>query len=492
MRVIIMGLAMLASGCGGVVPFQLRDVETSGLHSPGIAGQVGAGSDPLYFAGVYLPAGASGYVAVSGMTVCEFGQVVLSETFLLPVSCTVDGGSISMLADFVEPIDAFVLAIRTLERSGVDVLFIEDTVSLAGSSSGSVGGYSSQVTPDLSGAVEVQGVDAFTTDRAPSQAVASTGIFNQSATTGQRFHNASDRFLSSLAIDFSLPISVMQDGSDVLAFGTDADLQLLRSIAMRQETSIVTLPVNGTPVAALLALSDRHFVSIDVDAALGLYVLSGAPGDVSDAIQSIRVLGGSSGDVRIETAFVRSYSGSFENLGIEPGLAFDIGDLSINSGSSQSPLSLVLEALQVADGVNIDLRPVVTVAPGATAQFISGAEVPFISGFSDEGTNSDVEYRSTGSIVNVVATPRPGGFLRLQITLEVSSSEPGGVLDNPIFSTRSIETTVSMRPGQIVLLSGLSSQSETLSRSRSLGLFPSRSADAGLENLSFLVSVSQN
>lgn len=81
-------------------------------------------------------------------------------------------------------------------------------------------------------------------------------------------------------------------------------------------------------------------------------------------------------------------------------------------------------------------------------------------GVGTAGVLQQIQYRSTGVILNVRPVINSGNRLDLDVSQEVSSPEvtETGVNSSPTISTRRISTKLSLRDGSTVLLGGLISR----------------------------------
>lgn len=432
-------------------------------------------------------------VSVTHATVCEAADIVLDELLGVAYGCTASGGDISLGGSFRSADALFATFVRAARLSGAQVDLAEGSVAISGAGGGrSVGGFAGDVPPDVEGAQAVQGVEAFTTNGQRLTDIAIAGFFqNLDISTGYA-HGADPDQVRAAIVSLGLSLEVIETEGAVQLVGYAADIDVLRSFLAGSSETVAMIPFNGAPQPAVDMLAGRHFVEAVSDAQTRSWVVSGTNEDVTAFSAAVRRLGGASGDIRIDAAFIRSSVSDLESLGVTPGVAFDLGDIDLRFGDvvGSSPISIVVDALTTQAGVNADIRPTVTASPGANVRFVSGREVPVVVSRDEDGA-TEVEYRTTGAIINATAVPLAGGFIRLVLQLEVSSVDGDGVLDNPSFSSRSISTEVVLRPGSMVLLSGLDSETTSQERRRTLGIFPARGSGSSTETLSFIVSVDQ-
>lgn len=125
-------------------------------------------------------------------------------------------------------------------------------------------------------------------------------------------------------------------------------------------------------------------------------------------------------------------------------------------------LGLLARALESDSNANILSTPTLLTLDNEVAKIVVGQNVPFITGqyaVSGAATTPSpfqtIERKDVGLTLKIRPQISEGGVVRLQIYQEVSSvldaNNPAGVITN----TRSIESTVLVDDGQIVVLGGL-------------------------------------
>ncbi len=125
-------------------------------------------------------------------------------------------------------------------------------------------------------------------------------------------------------------------------------------------------------------------------------------------------------------------------------------------------LGLLARALETDNNANILSTPTLLTLDNEEAKIVVGQNVPFITGqyaVSGAATTPSpfqtIERKDVGLTLKIRPQISEGGVVRLQIYQEVSSvadtSNPAGVITN----TRSIESTVLVDDGQIIVLGGL-------------------------------------
>jgi general secretion pathway protein D len=131
-------------------------------------------------------------------------------------------------------------------------------------------------------------------------------------------------------------------------------------------------------------------------------------------------------------------------------------------------LRLALNALASDNRATILSSPRVMARNGELATIQVGQEVPIITsqqstavpGTTGAGLLQTVQYRSAGVILRVKPSIHSGDQIDLDVTQEVSQAQATetGVANSPTFSTRRVETKLSVRSGSTVMLGGLISE----------------------------------
>ena len=171
--------------------------------------------------------------------------------------------------------------------------------------------------------------------------------------------------------------------------------------------------------------------------------------------------------------------------------AFDGGAFGLNNGSSRGVLSsgnstalsgalpgfsfiisdpsgarAVLDAISTQTEVNVISSPTLLVLNHQTANLQVGDEVPITTQQRQSTTDSDaqlinsIEFRDTGVILDVTPSVSSNGTIILEIAQEVSNvseSVDSGVL-TPTISQRKINSVVSVKSGETIVLGGLISE----------------------------------
>ena len=163
-----------------------------------------------------------------------------------------------------------------------------------------------------------------------------------------------------------------------------------------------------------------------------------------------------SGNNIIDTSVALSSAGQGLNIGIINGTVVVPGLGQILN------LAFLLRALETDAGANILSTPALLTLDNEEAKIVVGQNVPFITGqYAQTGSASSVtpfqtiERRDVGLTLRVRPQITEGGSIRLVLYQEVSrvdsTSNPAGIITNK----RSLESSVTIDDGQIVVLGGL-------------------------------------
>ncbi|MDM8548126.1 hypothetical protein QUF61_16680 [Candidatus Venteria ishoeyi] len=125
----------------------------------------------------------------------------------------------------------------------------------------------------------------------------------------------------------------------------------------------------------------------------------------------------------------------------------------------------VLNAFASNSRLNLLSNPRLMVKSGESASISVGTEVPVVT--SQQGGNIDsgnantvlqeIQYRSTGILLNIKPVVHAGNKVDLEISQEVSKAEENTIsaISSPVITNRNIQTHLSLRDGGSVLLGGL-------------------------------------
>ena len=165
----------------------------------------------------------------------------------------------------------------------------------------------------------------------------------------------------------------------------------------------------------------------------------------------------------------RSYTGG--TLG---GLSIGTSGFNFRLLDNIGDTRLVLNALASSNRATILSSPRVVARNGETATIQVGQEVPIITsqqvattgGVLTSNTTTvpqSIQYKNTGVILNVRPVIHSGDRVDLDVAQEVSAAQATttGVSTSPTFSTRKVQTKLTLKTGATVLLGGLMSNTKS-------------------------------
>jgi general secretion pathway protein D len=157
------------------------------------------------------------------------------------------------------------------------------------------------------------------------------------------------------------------------------------------------------------------------------------------------------------------------------GLSIGTAGFNFRLFDNAGDVRLILNALASSNRATILSSPRVVARNGETATIQVGQEVPIISSQQVATTGAttpaiatttvpqSIQYKSTGVILNVKPVIHSGDRVDLDVAQEVSAAQATttGVSTSPTFSTRKVQTKLSLKNGATVLLGGLMSSNKS-------------------------------
>ena len=138
------------------------------------------------------------------------------------------------------------------------------------------------------------------------------------------------------------------------------------------------------------------------------------------------------------------------------------GSITLPGGAQISNLGLLLRALETDANANILSTPTLLTLDNEEAKIVIGQNVPFITGqYSISGAATTptpfqtIERKDVGLTLRIKPQISEGGAVRLQIYQEVSNVQDSTNVSGLITNKRSVESTVLVDDGQIVVIGGL-------------------------------------
>jgi general secretion pathway protein D len=164
-------------------------------------------------------------------------------------------------------------------------------------------------------------------------------------------------------------------------------------------------------------------------------------------------------------------NGRSASYGTQGGLSIGSSGFNFRLLDNLGDARLVINALASSNRATILSSPKIVARNGEAAVIQVGQEVPIITSqqvATTGGTNTvnntatvpqSIQYRSTGVILNVKPVIHSGDRVDLDVSQEVSAAQATntGVSTSPTFSTRKVQTKLSLKDGATVLLGGLMS-----------------------------------
>jgi general secretion pathway protein D len=145
--------------------------------------------------------------------------------------------------------------------------------------------------------------------------------------------------------------------------------------------------------------------------------------------------------------------------------------------TDRDTFEVTVTALATAGRAKVLASPHILTADNREASIVIGEEIPVLSSQANlagiQGANgqtalvNNIQYRSTGVILNVLPQINADGLVNLQVRQEVSqvSSDNFGQTGSPSFSTREAETTAVVQNGDSLLLGGIIQETSRRNRS---------------------------
>jgi len=231
--------------------------------------------------------------------------------------------------------------------------------------------------------------------------------------------------------------------------------------------------VGGT--AAVGQVRAANGIRFSLDAKEGILLMYCTPDDYAQVIGTLAMIDRPRQQVALTSIVAEVVLTNNLEYGVEYFLrAFDVdglGILELAGGASELVSGVptgsaiftaadgfaVVQALERESDVNILSQPNVTVSDGEKALMQVGGEVPVTSGNIDTttgGLRQDIDYKKTGINLEITAQINESGDVTLKIKEEIADVVAQSEL-GPEFTTRMIETQVTVPHGKTILLGGI-------------------------------------
>jgi general secretion pathway protein D len=260
--------------------------------------------------------------------------------------------------------------------------------------------------------------------------------------------------------------------------------QFLSNAAMRAATAAAAAAGGTASPASAQAAASRS--GVVVDRSTNTLIFQASPDEYSQITALLQTLDRPSKAALIEVTVAELSVDDKSQLGIEfafadgpsdggRGVGGTLGGLGMGTSgfnyrilNSVGGVRVALNALASANKATILSSPRVLARNGESATIQVGQEVPIITSVQSTGTSTNtgtqvlqtIQYRNTGVILKVKPVIHSGDQIDLDVTQEVSAAQSTstGVSASPTFSTRKVDTKLTLRNGATVMLGGLISQ----------------------------------
>jgi type II secretion system protein D len=173
-------------------------------------------------------------------------------------------------------------------------------------------------------------------------------------------------------------------------------------------------------------------------------------------------------DLHFSENAVLGPNGIIQGDGFDYVLGTDVGAMGAGLGGlnftvTGEDFSFLLHAAQQYSRVETLSRPILLVRNGEEGKITIANDVPFVavSGLSDTGqTQSQVSYEEVGIVLTATPHISPDGYVTIELTQEISDFSGENVqltegVSSPVFQTREVDTNVTLRDGETVIIGGL-------------------------------------
>lgn len=478
MKRLSLPLVLSLSACAGApsVEKPILPALTDGASYLATSGPRVTGPQDVALGGdVFRVKGLSGPLAFDGVPVCDAVRAALVDSLGVPATCSATGSFWFHSGGDVSAAEAFRALLLVLERSGATVNAKGGVLAVSGAI-GQAGGFASSGEVD-SVAVEPLGGGAFAYAPAqlPAAVPAVVDLLRVSTPSAQISvmpgDAASAEALQQIAASAGYSVSARSDGKRVFLYGPANEVALVQAVERTEEERTVSLKVGSVNEATVTALTTAFpDLKISHDSEKSVLYVRGFGTDLEAAMPALRVHIEEPRQVRLDAAFVEwssnrdltfatALEGASGRLGVDAGARLDGNTMTLAGGLSAS-----LSAIEAIGSASVLATPSLTVLDGRSARFVSGDQVPILSEVKTEDgqTTQAVEYRDTGVVLNVSAAHAEDGTIRIDATIEVTAvKDEAGVMGNPVFSTRLVQTSVRVTDGQSVVISGLAQDAQS-------------------------------
>lgn len=243
-------------------------------------------------------------------------------------------------------------------------------------------------------------------------------------------------------------------------------------------------PTGAAGAAGANAAVAQHSGSVVVDVSTNMLIFQSNQDEYSQLIALLQTLDRPTRSALIEVTVAELSVDDKSQLGVEwlanqalsngatitsgtsGGLSIGTAGFNFRVFDSASTLRFVLNALASDNKATVLSSPRVLARNGETATIQVGQEVPIVTSQQSTGATNNtgtaqvlqtIQYRNTGVILKVKPVIHSSDQIDLDVTQEVSAAQSTstGVNNSPTFSTRKVDTKLTLRNGATVLLGGL-------------------------------------
>lgn len=388
--------------------------------------------------------------------VCDVVEVVLKE-LQVTHSCKAVG-EFAFYSNGQHGASVLATVVHALRSAGYVVDLSSDSIVITGSGkdAGAIAGTpaptsSEDVKPAGTGVVMFNEL-AFQGSSANTKAIGSPSfVLRRFPASG-----ATVEAVKALAAENGLNVSAVALEGDVAVYGPRSEVELVASTFADDEMTI-SAQVANLEEGTVSAIKESHpDLVVSYDAARSVLYVRGSPDVLRRSAATIAGFTREPAQIRTEVIVAAFRS----NVGFAVASGLSAGAITgVDGGTVSLPvdaeLSVVLSAVERSGSVSILSQPVLTGREGIGAKFVAATQVPVPRTIVSEGVvTTDYEYLDAGTILNVTARLTDAGLIALDLEIELSSVSAG---TPPTFDRRTINTSVTVAPGQSVALAGLAS-----------------------------------
>ncbi|WAC71812.1 type II secretion system protein GspD [Roseateles sp. SL47] len=226
------------------------------------------------------------------------------------------------------------------------------------------------------------------------------------------------------------------------------------------------------PVSAAAEPSTGGF--IQADPATNALIITASEPRFRELSAVVDLLDSNRAQVYVESLIVEVDASKALDVGIQWKQIFNI------SSSTDLTLGTVVTALESMSGTNILSTANLVTLDNEEAKIVVGQNVPFVTGSYTTTSSSSsspfqtIERKDVGITLRIRPQIGPNGSIRLTIYQESSSvsstTTPGTTNAGPTTNKRSVESTVTVKDGKIIVLGGLIEDSDTADADHLYGL----------------------